>query len=85
MGDEVSIKVGDEFSSFQSFNETFARYCASNAVATYIWDSQKIATARKRGIRKEMSAELIYYCIKYGCVKGGKEFKAKGKGVRDTR
>ena len=85
MSDDVPIKVGDEFPTFLIFKETFEHYCSTNAVSTYIWDSQKIGTARKRGIKREMKEELIYYSIKFGCVKGGKEFKAKGKGIRDTR
>ena len=80
-----TISVGDEFPTFLAFKESLETYTHANAISTYIWDSLKIATARKRGIKKEMKEELVYYSIKYGCVKGGKEFRARGKGVRDTR
>ena len=84
MSDTLSLKIGDEFPSFHAFQDAFSSFCSKNAVSTYIWDSQKIATARKRGIKKSKE-ELVYYSIKFGCVKGGKSFKAKGKGIRDTR
>ena len=80
-----TMNVGDEYPTFLAFKESLETYSQANSISTYIWDSLKIATARKRGIKKAMKEELVYYSIKYGCVKGGKEFRARGKGVRDTR
>ena len=81
----MPIQVGDEFSTFLAFQEALAEYSTDNAVSTYVWDSQKIQNARKRGIKREMDENLVYYYIKYGCVRGGKLFKARGEGKRDTR
>lgn len=79
------MKVGDEFTTFTQFKEVLDEYSAEKTVSTYISDSIKIATAQKRGLKKTISADLIYYSIKFGCVKGGRNFKTRGEGLRDTR
>ena len=45
----------------------------------------KMATAQKRGLKRPVSADLVYHSIKYGCVKGGRAFKPRGVGLLDTR
>ena len=79
------LKVGDEFPTFTAFNEVLDAFCKTNSTQLYIWDSQKIETAKKRGVKKHMEPALIYYFIKYACVRGGKDFKSRGNGIRDSR
>ena len=82
----MSIEVGDSFSSYMELKEQLQKYKEMNCVDLYIWDSQTIANAEKRGIKIPMRPELkYYYYLKYACVHGGKDFKGRGTGVRDSR
>ena len=85
MEDSSVFEVGESFSSFDAFNDRLQKFKTDNFVEVYVWDSITISNAAKKGIKIPMKRELKYYYIKYACVRGGKKFEKRGKGLRDTR
>ena len=81
----MAFQVGDEFESFCSFEEKLLAHNEQISVTTYILDSKTIENARKKGLKRMLEPELKYYMIKYACVRGGKDFKRRGKGKRESR
>ena len=67
-----SLEVGNNFSSFLKLQEALSKYCHEQYTETYIWDGQRTWRENKN-----------LYHIKYGCVRGGTDFKARGKGKRN--
>ncbi|CAG2232443.1 unnamed protein product [Mytilus edulis] len=45
-------------------------------------DSRTIESARKRGIKRELSEDLQFNQIRYSCINGGKEHNSKTNGER---
>lgn len=79
------FKVGDSFPSFELFAEKLNKFKKDNFVEVYIRDSITVPNAAKKGIKIPIKEDLGYYYLKYACVRGGKKFNTKGKGLRDTR
>ena len=76
---------GESFTSFAALEKKLIQYKEENNCELYTWDSVTISTAVKRGIKIPIISELKYYYVKYACVRGGKKFEKRGKGMRDTR
>ena len=81
----MSIEIDDSFASYTELQERLEEFKQATYTDLYIWDSQTIQNAAKKGIKIPMRAELRYYYIKYACVHGGKAFKGRGTGGRDSR
>jgi len=80
----TNLHVGQNFSTFSEFEQYLSRYENENFVKFSKRDSRKIETAVRSGETKvELNPELIYYDIKYNCVRGD-AFHAQGSGTRKT-
>ena len=84
MSDEVMFVVGEEFSSFESFKAKLQRYSEENYCELYIVDNKTTTNAAK-SLTIRFSDPIKYYSMKYACVHGGKKFKQRGAGLRETR
>ena len=80
-----SFVTGESFLSFALLDGKIEKYKAEQHCELYIWDSVTIKTAVKRGIKIPIIPQLKYYLIKYACVRGGKKFGKREKGLRNTR
>ena len=80
----VTFTVGETFSSFASLQEKINKFKEENYCELYVRDSKTINNAA-RTLRKSFSSEIQFYSIKYACVHGGKKFKQRGAGIRETR
>ena len=81
----ANFQVGQNFSSFLEFEEFLSSYENENFVKFIKRDSRKIESAVQSGKTKvELNPELIYYELKYICVRGG-AIRVQGKGKRKTR
>ncbi|XP_071125473.1 uncharacterized protein [Mytilus edulis] len=82
MTEHGGINVGDKFSSFSALNTRIRQYEVQNNIEFYKRDSRTIESARKRGIKRELSEDLQFYQIRYSCINGGKEHNSKTNGER---
>ena len=83
--DEVSLCVGDSFSTFQELDNKLKAYEKAHFVQFWKRDARTIEAAKKRRrLNKFLKPELRYYEIKLCCIHGGQRFKSKGKGSRHT-
>lgn len=78
------FEVREKFSPLKDFEMKLERYKKQTFVEYWTRDSRTIEGARRRGIVRPIKSELHYYEVKYCCIQGGEEFKAKGKGKRCT-
>lgn len=78
------MKIGDSFSSFDEFKEKLDEFQKFTCTSFFVRDSITVNGCKKKEIKKEINPTLKYYRIKYSCFKGGKKFKTRGKGVRDS-
>ncbi|XP_076116151.1 uncharacterized protein LOC143083747 isoform X2 [Mytilus galloprovincialis] len=82
MTEHGGINVGDKFSSFSALNTRIRQYEVQKNIEFYKRDSRTIESARKRGIKRELSEDLQFYQIRYSCINGGKEHNSKANGER---
>lgn len=81
----ANIHVGQQFSSFSEFEQCLSCYENKNFVKFYKRDSRKIEQAvRSKRTNVQLNPQLVYYDIKYNCIKGG-IFREQGTGKRKTR
>ena len=82
--DSTEFAVGELFQPYKEF-ETKLK-CYSSRTLTEFWrrDTRTIATARKR-LNRTLNDNLQYYELTLCCIHGGKSFKPRGKGIRNTR
>lgn len=81
---EDILKVGDCFTSFEKLKQKLDDFQRATSTSFFIRDCCTTSASKKKEIRREIDQLLKYYRIKYSCVKGGKKFKSKGKGMRDS-
>ena len=84
MREEIMFVVGEEFSSFECFKTKLQRYSEENYCKLYIVNSKTTANAAK-SLKIHFSDAIKYKSVKYACVHGGKKFKQRGAGLRETR
>ena len=80
----TEFTVGELFHSYEEF-ETKLK-CYSSKTFTEFWkrDARTVATARRR-LNRTINYNLQYYELTLCCIHGGKSFKPRGKGIRNTR
>ncbi|XP_041979626.1 uncharacterized protein LOC121733429 isoform X3 [Aricia agestis] len=73
------MKVGDEYSSYEEFEEALNKYKKSVSNEYWIRDARTIANQKRRfpGTVDKINESLKYYYIRLACVKGGRPFKSK--------
>ncbi|XP_054272831.1 zinc finger SWIM domain-containing protein 1-like [Macrosteles quadrilineatus] len=70
-----------QFSSFKELQHFIVEKEKRELIQLTIRDSRTIAASRKKGIKRFMKSELVYYSINYVCIHGG-VLKSKSKGLR---
>ena len=53
-------------------------------VKLWIRDLRSIGAAQQGRVKRKLSEEIRYYELTHACVHGGKKFKPRGKGARQT-
>jgi hypothetical protein len=81
----VLLKVGDEFESYVSFELRLRAHEELEKCKYFIRDSKTIQAARKKQISRPLNAAIKYYLLKVSCIHGGKKFKKRGSGIRNSR
>ena len=83
----TTFAIGQKFSTFAEVETKIQLVERKNYFTLHRTEGHTLATALKQ---KRISAEraindaLKYYELRYTCVQGGVNFKARGKGVRST-
>ena len=79
----VTFHISEQLKSFQSLQEKISSYETENFVKLWIRDSRSIGAAQGR-VKRKLSEEIRYYELTCPCIHGGKKFKPRGKGARQT-
>lgn len=78
------MKVGDKFPTFRELEAAVKGYSEEKFVQFYKRDCRTV-TAAKTKVKRFLNERLGMYQVVYCCIKGGKSFKSRSKGERDTR
>ena len=70
--------------AFQSLQGKISLNEMEHFVKFWIRDSRSIGAAQQGRVRRKLSEEIRYYELTYACIHGGKKFKQRGKGARQT-
>lgn len=79
----ASFTVGQQFRSFEDLQSHLKLYESQHFVQFWCRDSRTVQAAQKR-VNRSLSEKIKYYQLTYGCIHGGKKFKARGEGKRVT-
>ena len=77
------LKVGDTFPSYKDFMARVEEYEKASSCKFYVRDSRTIEAAKGR-VKREICSDLKYYELTLCCIHGGKKFKPRGQGQRNT-
>ena len=80
-GQHQHIFLSAEFETFEKVQHAMAAFETDQKITYWRRDTRTFKAAKKHVDVVENSA-LVYYEIKYGCIKGGREYSAKGSGQR---
>ena len=75
--------ISEKFRSFDDLRAKVSRYEKETFVKLWKRDSRTVQAAKKR-MTKHLSNDIKYYEVTYACIHGGKKFKPRGKGQRQT-
>ena len=78
----VTFHENEEFKSFE-LQEKILLNGKQKFVKLWIRDLRSISAAQGR-VKRPLSEAIKYYELTYACVHGGKKFKPRGKGERQT-
>ena len=81
--DPASFFVGQQFQSFEDLQSRIKLHESQHFVQFWCRDSRTVQAAQKR-VNRPLSEKIKYYQLTYGCIHGGKKFKARGEGKRVT-
>ena len=79
------LKVGDSFKSFKDVKQAMKEYETKSLMNYYKRDSRTLSVAQKRVKIENPNADLVYYEVKYTCIKGGKDYKSKASSQRPNQ
>ena len=86
-GDEknnVTFNISEQFKTFQSLQEKISSNEMEHFVKLWIRDLRSIGAVQQGRVKRKLSEEIRYYELTHACVHGGKKFKPRGKGARQT-
>ena len=78
------IHIRQKFEDFRTFESALERYQNLESVQFYKRDSRTVEKAQPRITNRKLNARLKYYEITYSCFHGGKKFKSRGAGLRES-
>ncbi|XP_065655666.1 uncharacterized protein LOC136081729 isoform X2 [Hydra vulgaris] len=81
----MALNVGDRFNSLKELEVAIKNYEIEFRVSLYKRESRSIASARKKGIKRTLNDDLLFYSMHYACYHGGKNFKSRSKGKRPNQ
>ena len=76
------LHIGQKVENFQAFESANERYQNAESVQFYKTD-RSVAKAQVR-ISYKLSERLKYCEVTFRCIHGGKNFKSRGTGVRES-
>ena len=79
----VSFAVGESFGTFEELEVKIKAYEQRHYVQLWKRDTRTVQAAQKR-LNSPLSERIKYYEVKYSCIHGGKNFKARGEGKRSS-
>ncbi|XP_050309831.1 uncharacterized protein LOC126745850 [Anthonomus grandis grandis] len=80
----LGINKGDIFSSLEEIEAKIEEVSRAKYLSFYKRDSRTIQTARDR-VKRPLDESLVFYQVKYNCIKGGQKYVHKGKGFRPPK
>ena len=81
----MALNVGDRFNSLKELEEAIKNNEVEYSVSLYKRERRSIASARKKGIKRTLNDDLLFYSMHYACYHGGKNFKSRSKGKRPNQ
>ena len=81
---EPDFQIGDKFHSFEDLERKIKQYETKHYVKLWKRDSKTIETAQKR-LDRVLCKNIKYYNLTYSCIHGGRSFKPRGEGKRNTQ
>ena len=82
---EAVLKVGDTFKSFEDLKRAIEAYEMKNYINYHKRDSRTMVIAQKRVKIDNPNPDLVYYEVKFTCIKGGKDYKSKTTSQRPNQ
>jgi hypothetical protein len=80
-GSVKPLELNTTFDSYDELKEYVAHYQRPNFVQLYKRDARTIEAMKKRAPSKNYQENLMYSCIKYCCIHGGKNHKPSSSGM----
>ena len=81
----VSLSVGEKFSSYSALKSKIVQYQCSSCVQFYKHSSRTIAAAKSRCPKKTFNDALKVSEITFSCIHGGQTVKTECTGKRNPR
>ena len=78
------FNIIEQFKTFQSLQEKISSNEMEHFVKLCIRDLRSIGAAQQERVKRKPSEEIRYYELTYASIHGGKKFKPRGKGARQT-
>ena len=83
------FRIGEKFTSYSDIESRINTYSKQHYVDFYKRSTRSLASAvRSKKISAETAKKnesLKYYELDVACIHGGKNFKSRGKGARETK
>lgn len=84
IGSIKHLQLNEHFYSYLELEQRIEEFQKLSYSYFYKRDCVTIDKCRKRGVKKYINPKLQYYRLKYCCINGGKNFKSKGTGERES-
>ena len=82
---QMALHVGDEFTSIEAVEQAIVNFENEQQMSYWRRDVRTFKAAQKRVNITNENPNLVYYEIKYACVKGGRSYTSKGSGKRPNQ
>ena len=79
------ICIGTKFGSKSELEDWRECFQNTNFVQLWMSDSRTIKSSKKRGIKRHVAENLVYFSLKLSCLHGGKKCPGRSSGKRKTR
>ena len=79
------VHIGQQFDDFSAFESAISQYQNNENVQFFKRDSRSLEAAKGRVSNKTFNPRIKYYEVTYHCIRGGKNFKPRGTGKKETR
>ena len=80
----VTFNISEQFKTFQSLQEKMSLNRMEHFVKLWIRDSRPTSAAQQGSVKRKLSEEIRFYELICASIHGGKKFKPRIKGARQT-